>query len=512
LSYSHRLSDYTTDVHGCQKRFTTPKGTHANLVSDMESFSLARRKAALIAVLVLAHMWICLGQAHAQFETRGSFVTNQSPSCIVVADFNHDGKLDLAVTAGGSNTDTVAVLLGNGDGTFRKAIYYTVGVGAVWLATADFNRDGNLDLAVASQSDYIGILLGNGDGTFQPVIQTPPVQTLETYVGVGDFDHDGKTDLFALSQNGVISVLLGNGDGTFQNAVVTNPTFSVTAIGAGDFNRDGNLDLATAGSFRSGSSVNILLGNGDGTFRQGASYPGGTVPTSIAVADLNGDHKLDLAIANSEGGSVSVLLGNGDGTFQTAAEYPIAFSLWVAAADLNGDGKLDLAVVNGFAPNTGVTVFLGNGDGSFQDPGVFYPAGAEANFVAVGDLNGDKKKDLVVTDNRFNDVIVLLNTGVVSFSPTTPLNFKKQAVGTTSSPQTVRLTNTGTTTLKISSMKATGQFAMTSTCGSSVAAGANCAISVAFSPQSKGAKSGTVTINDSASSKPMVIELSGTGT
>ena len=111
-----------------------------------------------------------------------------------------------------------------------------------------------------------------------------------------------------------------------------------------------------------------------------------------------------------------------------------------------------------------------------------------------------------------SEVIVLLNTGTVSFSPTTPLNFKKQAVGTTSSPQTVRLTNTGTTTLKISSMKATGQFAMTSTCGSSVAPGANCAISVTFSPQSKGAKSGTVTINDSASSKPMVIELSGTGT
>jgi hypothetical protein len=107
---------------------------------------------------------------------------------------------------------------------------------------------------------------------------------------------------------------------------------------------------------------------------------------------------------------------------------------------------------------------------------------------------------------------VLLNTGVVSFSPTTPLNFKKQEHGTTSAPQTVTLTNTGTTELKISAMKASAQFGMTSTCRESVAPGADCTISVTFSPKTQGAKSGTVTIDDSASSKPMVIELSGSGT
>jgi hypothetical protein len=111
-----------------------------------------------------------------------------------------------------------------------------------------------------------------------------------------------------------------------------------------------------------------------------------------------------------------------------------------------------------------------------------------------------------------NGEYVLLNKGVVSFSPTTPLNFKKQKHGTTSAPQTVKFTNTGKTELKISSMKAVGQFGMSSTCGESVAAGADCAISLTFSPQTQGAKFGTVTINDSASSKPQVIELSGTGT
>ena len=190
-------------------------------------------------------------------------------------------------------------------------------------------------------------------------------------------------------------------------------------------------------------------------------------------------------------------------------DYSTNFPLWVAAADLNGNGKQDLVVANLDFPS-GVTVLTGNGDGTFQK-GVYYPDGREDRFVAVGDFNGDHKPDIVVPDYRDNDLFVLFNTAVVSFSPTTPLNYKKQSVGTTSTPQTATLTNRGTTTLKISSMKTTGQFGMTSTCGASVAAGANCAISVTFSPKSKGAKSGTVTINDSASSKPMVIELSGTG-
>jgi hypothetical protein len=160
----------------------------------------------------------------------------------------------------------------------------------------------------------------------------------------------------------------------------------------------------------------------------------------------------------------------------------------------------------------GVSVLRGNGEGTFQ-PAKFYPAGNDqVNFVSAGDFNGDGHLDLAVADTRDSTVITLLNTSFVSFSPTTPLVFKSQKVGTTSAPQNVTLTNTGKAGLTISSMKASSQFGMTSTCGKVVAPGANCTISVTFSPQSIGAKSGTVTINDSASSKPMVISLSGTGT
>jgi large repetitive protein len=446
--------------------------------------------------------------ASAQFETRGSFTADPSdfPYAIAVGDFNHDGTPDLAVVGGPRGR--VSILLGRGDGTFQPAIHYAAGDDPAFIVAADFDHDGNLDLAVASFSSYITILLGNGDGTFRPGPQNPPVPAPENFVAVGDFNGDGKPDLVALSISNpckCISVLLGNGDGTFQTAVNTNPSFNVETIGIGDFNRDGKLDLVTAGNF----ATNVLLGNGDGTFRYGASYNGGSYPASIAVSDFNGDHKLDLAIA-SLGYGISILLGNGDGTFQAGVNYPTNEPGTVRVADFNGDHKMDLVTAN-FEFPPGASVFLGNGDGTFQ-PAMLYPGGTEIVDVAVGDFNGDRKPDLVLANYRYNNVIVLLNTGVASFSPTTPLRFNNQAVGTTSAPLTVTLTNTGTTALSISSMKAAGQFAVTSTCGASVAAGASCTISATFSPKTKGYRSGTIRIDDSASSKPQVIELFGTGT
>jgi hypothetical protein len=469
----------------------------------------------LLAVLIAAYFIGFSSLADAQLETRGSFVADSasSPSAIAVGDFNHDGNLDLAVVSGCCPNSGVSILLGKGDGTFQPSVTYSAGDQPLSIVAADFNRDGNLDLAVAnSLSTYISILIGNGDGTFQAATQSPTLPGPENFVSVGDFNNDGKIDIVALSYQNpckCISILLGNGDGTFQDPVTTEPPFVATAIGVGDFNRDGNLDLAAAGTLGSENTVNILLGNGDGTFGYGASYPGVEEPISFAVADFNGDQKLDMAIADVDG--ISVMLGNGDGTFQAAFAYPLSFTNWVTAVDLNGDHKIDLVAANSVITSSELTVFLGNGNGTFQS-GKSYPAGTAAYYVAVGDFNGDGKVDLATPDHRYDDVVVLLNTGVASFSPTTPLVFKKQAVGTRSAAQEVTLTNTGKTPLTISAMKVAGQFAMSSTCGKGVAAGKSCTISVTFSPQSQGAKSGTVTINDSASSKPMVIELSGTGT
>jgi hypothetical protein len=473
-------------------------------------------------VLLLALMaW---GQpAFAQFETRGASVVSPYPGPVSVAtgDFNRDGKLDAAVASsyenGGVNSDQIQVLLGKGDGTFEPPVNYTVGTAPSSIAAADFNHDGNLDLVVSNSiGDTVSVLLGNGDGTFQPALTLATPQD-PIYVAVADFNRDGNLDIATLNladYTGAclcVAIMLGNGDGTFQQPpIITTLPVGPFGLGIGYFNRDNKLDLAVAEEFGGASEIQILLGNGDGTFRFGQSYPVGAGPTAIAVADFNGDHIADLAVAESGGMGVGVFLGNGDGTFQPDVDYRANSPRWIAAADLNGDGKVDLVGANIAFPSA-VAVLMGNGDGTFH-PVVDYADGAEDEFVAVGDFNGDRKPDIVVLDFLYSKAIVLLNTGVVSFAPNTPLNFKTQKSGTTSAPKTVTLTNTGTTELTITSMKATGQFGVSSNCGSGVAAGASCTISVTFSPTSRGVKSGTITIQDSASSKPQVIELSGTGT
>ena len=454
----------------------------------------------------------CTVPASAQFETRGTtqLVSASEPYAVAVGDFNHDGKLDAALAD--HFLSQLAVLLGNGNGTFQTPVYYSAGFGPQSIAVADLNQDGNLDLAVSGGLDpVISILFGNGDGTFQPAVDVS-MNSYPSYVAVGDFNGDHIPDLIAVDSP-YISVLLGNGDGTFQPPVDT-PFSPAPVIGIGDFNRDGKLDVAAAVQSGIGSTVTILLGNGDGTFQMGASYDIGVALQSVAVADFRGIGVLDLAIADGSG--VQILLGNGDGTFQSPASYTVpGLPGGVAVGDFNRDGKLDLAATAlvGLSSSE-VGVLLGNGDGTFQ-PVQNYPGGRSDFGLAVGDFNGDHQLDLVVADSFIttSSATVLLNTGVVSFSPTTPLSFPPQLVGTTSTSQSVTLTNTATTTLTISSITQTSkQFNMTTTCGSSVAPGGNCSFTVSFQPQSKGGQSGIISIRDSASTKPQVIELSGAGT
>jgi hypothetical protein len=455
--------------------------------------------------------------ASAQFETRSSSPVTENPRSLAVADFNHDGKLDVAAAV--YYTGKVAVLLGRGDGTFQPAVYYNIdsqleSVDSV--AVADFNHDGNLDIAVADRlGQNISVLLGNGDGTFQPPVPFA-TNAQPTFVGVGDFNGDGNPDLI-VADPPYISVLLGNGDGTFQPPL-DNASFSLYPVGiaVGDLNRDGKLDVAAAGSGFLQISYGILLGNGDGTFQPAALYPLNYVPGSIVAADLNGDHKLDLVIGGF-GQSLSVLLGNGNGTFQAETDYstPNAANQ-VAVADFSGDGVPDIAVLGCCSSPLGpafATLFVGNGSGTFQQ-GASFPAGLGSGSLAGTDLNGDHKPDLVAADDGGNAVNVLLNTGSVSFSPTTPLSFNPQLLGTASPPHTVTLTNTGTATLSITSISTKKPFQLGggTTCGTSVAPGAKCTLSIIFKPTVMGLKSGLLVLNDSASSKPQVIELSGTGT
>jgi len=476
------------------------------------------------SVALLAVCWAALGgRALGQFETRSSFFIGLTdPGSLIVGDFNGDGVPDAAelsdVPAG-----SVEILLGNGDGTFRLEGSYATKDG-FYGATASLRHNGILDLVFGGVgTNAVYVMLGNGDGTFQtPIAYSTTAHSF--MIALGDFTGDGRIDVADLegtSSQGVvcdcIEVLPGNGDGTFGAPVATIPVpYNITgfSIAAGDFNNDGKLDIVVGGGFGSANQIDVLLGNGDGTFTPDGFYPLGASPGSIATGHFTSDKgKIDLAVTN---GGLGVLLGNGDGTFQQAVYYDVSIPNWVIALDLDGDGKTDLAAVDAGLPPRylpGATVLKGNGDGTFQS-GVFYPIGSGEGgiYIAAADVNGDRKPDLLVLNQVNGCTTTLLNTGVVRFSPTTPLNFKSQAVGTTSGPQTVTLTNTGTTELKIQSMNASSAFAMKSTCSARVAPGAACKISATFSPTQKGATTGAITIIDNASSKPQVIELLGTGT
>ncbi len=349
----------------------------------------------------------------------------------LVADLNGDGIPDLVV-----NTNPVVIYLANASGTYTEAPMPSIS-GPVTgpMVIADFNGDGIPDLGVAMYaSNSISILLGKGDGTFAaPVAADLPSTGADvSQLVAADFNGDGIPDLAVVdTYDSAIDMLLGNGDGTFTSAAVPSISVSPSGVAAGDFNADGKTDLAIADSYS--GTVTILLGNGDGTFTTAGTVNSGTQATQIAAADFNLDGKLDLAVAaGGTGGtseSVTILAGNGDGSFNSSPSGQSAGSTsvtWIQVADFDQDGTPDVVLADA---NGNATVLLNTGKGSFgeSNPVVTGLNVPDYLMVAIGDLNGDGYPD-IVAGGYYNSTLGLnltepTETATASAAVTLPAGF-----------------------------------------------------------------------------------------
>ncbi len=364
---------------------------------------------------------------------KNKYHAGHGPNAITLGDFNNDGKTDIAAAnaRGDKVCETagvVKVLLNRGDGTFTggPSSQSADSGNSLALTAADFDNDGNLDLAVVNTAinglGDVTILLGKGDGGFKLVNTYGVNNEVPEFVRAGDFNHDGKIDLaVTLNNPGGVSVLLGKGNGSFQSPVFYAAEDGPQDLAAADVNNDGNLDVLVANECghtdgcRQGT-VSVLLGNGDGTFQTQQSYFVGIFPLEVAVADFNGDEKADLALDLPCGtdsscvsnGGVGVLLGNGDGTFKTVVTYAATgMDTARAATGFFANPNIpDIVALN--YNSSDITVFKGKGDGTFA-AGKTFEVGGNPVSVGAGDLNGDGVDDAVVLNEANRNASVLLN-------------------------------------------------------------------------------------------------------
>lgn len=363
-----------------------------------------------VFVIIFLCSAVITGARSAFAATFTTYPTGFEPKAVAIADFNNDGKKDLAVVNRGSYE--VSILLGDGAGNFGAATNFSTGgtfAEPSTVTVGDFNNDGNNDVVVSKpNTHFISLLLGNGNGGLGAPVDFS-VGENPGKSAVGDFNGDGKSDL-AIADSGFnqggLYVLLGTGTGTFGPPTKFTANFRAGYVAIGDFNRDNKSDLAVSNSSFNSDKISILIGNGLGSFSTPTDFSVGSTPGALVVRDFNGDTFLDLAATNGESHSISILKGDGQGGFGPATNFPAnIFPSSMTAGDFDGDGKTDLAVGWNQSGDR-ISILRGDNTGQFSAPASFSAASGPYDLAAA-DLDGDGGSDLVVANASSNNVSVL---------------------------------------------------------------------------------------------------------
>lgn len=369
-----------------------------------------------ILLLLFAGLLLAPNTAARQFKKPVYYDAGSGPWSVVSADFNRDGNVDLAVSD--LVTSEVKVLLGNGKGGFRFGGKFSV-PGASAMAVGDFNGDHIPDLAVVESGgtgqSSLAMFMGNGDGSFRNSgIYALGIEA--GFLAVADLNGDGSQDIAVTNSDyadngkyGNLMIFFGRGDGTLKKPVTYNLPNSPTGVAAGDLYKDHRADLAVAEL--NNSSLVILTNDGRGKFKQTATYSLGQAlePASVVISHLVHGGNADVVVTDV-GGGISVLLGNGDGTFGNPTFYSTAgvggFGPAASViADFNRDGKLDIATV---LHQKNSALFYGNGDGTFQLPIPLKLIDGGPSMV-TGNFNKDGSPDLAVIVQTADQIAILLN-------------------------------------------------------------------------------------------------------
>ena len=351
------------------------------------------------------------------FALSNTLETGLEPSFLITDDFNRDEILDLVVANSGGHS--FSFFKGIGDGTFNEQLVYKTGRDPICLVSGDFNDDGYKDIAELNYADQtIQVFLNTRLGSFQKTSQIIKPGKIPLNMISGDFNGDGNLDMAVTMRYFQVVIIMGKGNGFFKQPVTINVNGQPTGIVIGDYNKDKNIDIAVGLAGSGNTGVQVLWGKGNGKFENSKVFKGGKQPLTVVNIDVNNDGYLDIVTSSNSLHALTTLVNNQDKTFTSLRDFASGnFPKFVVAADFTGDGFEDIAVSN--STDDQISVSLGKGDGTFTYPPIFHAVDQHPQGMAIGDFNGDGLIDIATSCRDKNLIDILTKKNMINPKPHT---------------------------------------------------------------------------------------------